>query len=85
MDRVQEHRDLSEQEKEIIERYRLGARMLEPLIERPQDAHTTQQDTHLPFREGGLAQPNTQKQKRRRGVRYEREHSMSAGHMARQQ
>jgi len=76
---------LSEQEKEIIlktkQRYKLGARRLEPLIDRDHRIHIPHNRIHAFLLEKGLAQPNTQKQKRRRWVRYEREHSMSAGHI----
>jgi putative transposase len=78
-------KDLSEKEKEIIvtvkQEYRLGARRLEPLIERDYGVHISHNRIHAFLLEKGLAQHNAQKQKRRRWVRYEREHSMSAGHI----
>jgi len=76
---------LSEQEKEIIretkQKYKLGARRLEPLIDRDHRIHIPHNRIHGFLLKEGLAQSNAKKQKRRRWVRYEREHAMSAGHI----
>ena len=76
---------LSEREKEIIrevkQKYKLGARRLELLIDRDYKIHIPHNKIHKFLLEDGLAQSNTKKQKRRKWVRYEREHSMTAGHI----
>jgi len=63
------------------ERYRFGARMLEPIIRQRYGLHIPHNRIHRILREHGLAQPNERRQARRRWVRYEREHSCSAVHM----
>jgi putative transposase len=76
---------LTDHEKEIIRRakhrYKLGARRLEPLIDREDGIHIPHNRIHRFLLEEGLAHPNERKQRRRRWVRYEREHSLSAGHI----
>ncbi len=76
---------LSEREKEIVrevkQKYKLGARRLELLIDRDYKIHISHNRIHKFLLEDGLAQSNAKKQKRRRWVRYERKHSMTAGHI----
>ena len=64
---------LSEHEKEIIrevkQKYKLGARRLELLIDRDYKMHIPHNKIHKFLLEEGLAHPNTRKQKRRKWVR----------------
>ena len=66
--------------KETHERYRFGARMLEPVIRKQYKVRISHNRIHMYLKSQGLAQENQKKQKRRKWVRYEREHSLSAGH-----
>ena len=63
------------------QRYKLGARKLKLIIDRDYDIHVPYNKIHRCLMEEGLATPNVRKQKRRRWVRYERKHSLSAGHI----
>ena len=67
--------------KEAHERYRFGARMLEPAIRKQYKIRISHNRIHMYLKAQGLAQENQKKQKRRKWVRYEREHSLSAGHI----
>jgi transposase InsO family protein len=66
---------------EAKQRYKLGARWLELIIERDYGIHIPHNKIHRCLLEEGLAKPNVRKQKRRKWVRYERKHSLSAGHI----
>ncbi len=71
--------------KEIIkrakEKYKLGARRLEKVIELDCGIHIPHNRIHQHLLKEGLAKEESKKQKRRKSyIRYEREHTMSAGH-----
>jgi putative transposase len=78
-------RPYDEMEAQIVqeahERYRLGARMLEYVIKKQYKVGISHNRIHMYLRTQGLAQEDLKKQRRRKWVRYEREHSMSAGHI----
>ncbi len=79
-------RDLSMREKEIIKeakkKYKLGARRLEKIIDQVYGVHIPHNRIHRYLLEEGLAGEEPKKKRRRKPyVRYEREHSMSAGHI----
>jgi len=79
-------KELSEEEKEIIReakaKYRLGARRLEKVIEQVYGIHIPHNRIHRFLLEEGLAKEEPRKKRRRKPyIRYEREHSMSAGHI----
>ena len=77
-------KELSEEEKEIIReaKYKLGARRLEKVIEQVYGIHTPHNRIHKFLLEEGLAREEPRKKRRRKPyIRYEREHSMSAGHI----
>jgi len=61
--------------------YRFGARMLEPIISKQYKICISHNRIHMYLKEQGLAQEDKNKQKRRKWVRYERKHSLSAGHI----
>ena len=61
--------------------YRLGARMLEPIICKQYKIRISHNRIHMYLKEQGLAEEDKNKQKRRKWVRYERKHSLSAGHI----
>lgn len=67
--------------KEAHERFRFGARMLEPTIRKQYKIRISHNRINMYLKAQGLAQENQKKQKRRKWVRYEREHSLSAGHI----
>jgi putative transposase len=67
--------------KKAHERYRFGARMLEQVIRKQYKIRISHNRIHMYLKAQGLAQENQKKQKRRKWVRYEREHSLSAGHI----
>jgi putative transposase len=79
------HRAYNEMEAQIVKeahyRYRLGARMLEYVIKKQYKASISHNRIHMYLKAQGLAQVDMKKQKRRKWVRYERKHSMSAGHI----
>ena len=67
--------------KEAHNRYRLGARMLEYVIKKQYMINISHNRIHMYLKSQGLAHENKKKQRRRKWVRYERKHSMSAGHI----
>ena len=79
-------KELSEEEKEIIReakaKYKLGARRLEKVIEQVYGIHIPHNRIHKFLVEEGLAKEEPRKKRRRKPyIRYEREYSMSAGHI----
>ena len=60
-------------------RYRFGARMLEPVIRKQYKICISHNRIHMYLKAQGAAQEDENKQKRRKLVRYERKHSLSAG------
>ena len=76
---------ITEEERKIVKeakaRYKLGARMLEGLIERDYGIHIPHNRIHRILLEEGLAKEEKNKKKRRKWIRYEREHSLEAIHM----
>ena len=76
---------MTEEERQIIKdskkKYKLGARRLEPIIERDYKIHIPHNKIHNFLLEEGLAKENPNKKKRRKWIRYERDHSLSAAHM----
>lgn len=71
----------AEMVRELHTRYRFGARMLEPVIRKQYKIFISHNRIHMYLKEQGLAQDDETKQKRRKWVRYERKHSLSAGHI----
>lgn len=74
----------SEEEKIVAEafhEYRFGARMLEPIIRKKWHVLISHNRIHKYLLKLGKAKENVNKKKRRRWVRYERKHSLSAGHI----
>lgn len=67
--------------KEAYEKYRFGARMLESIIRKEWHMIISHNRIHKYLLKLGYASENERKKKRRRWVRYEREHSLSAGHI----
>jgi putative transposase len=67
--------------KEAHLRFRFGARMLETLIRKLYKIKIPHNRIHMYLLSQGLSFQDPNKQKRRKWVRYEREHSMSAGHI----
>jgi len=61
--------------------YRFGARMLEPIIRKRFHRIISHNRIHKYLLKLGYATENVNKKKRRRWVRYERKHSLSAGHI----
>ncbi len=78
-------KEITEKEREIVleakKKYKLGARRLEPIIERDCSIHIPHNRIHRILLELGLAEENPRKKKRRKWIRYERKHSLSAAHM----
>lgn len=78
-------KELSEEEKEIIReakaKYKLGARRLEKIIEHVYGIYISHNRIHKFLLEEGLAKEEQKKRRRKPYIRYEREHSMSAGHI----
>ncbi len=76
---------ITKNEAEIIQQafdsYKFGARMLEPVLDGLYNIHVPHNRLHTHMLSEGLAIENEKKKKRRKWVRYEREHSMSAGHI----
>jgi putative transposase len=62
-------------------RYRFGARMLEVAIRKIYKTCISHNRIHMYLKASGLAQDDPNKKKRRKWVRYERKHSLSAGHI----
>jgi len=73
------------EEVEIInkafDRFKFGARMLEPIIEGFYNIHIPHNRIHNCLLSEGLAKQNIKKNKRRKWIRYERKQCMSAGHI----
>ncbi|HUW68420.1 MAG TPA: hypothetical protein VMW20_10355 [Candidatus Nanoarchaeia archaeon] len=73
------------EEVEIInkafDRFKFGAIMLEPIIEGFYNIHIPHNRIHMYLLSEGLAEQNVKKKKRCKWIRYERKHSMSAGHI----
>jgi len=67
--------------KEAHQRYRFGARMLEKIIRKVYKVRISHNRIHMYLLVADLAGKEPNKQKRRKWVRYERKHSMSAGHI----
>ena len=68
----------------IVEAYslhRFGARLLEVVIRKVFKKCISHNRIHMHLKVAGLAHGDPKKQKRRKWVRYERKHSMSAGHI----
>jgi putative transposase len=62
-------------------KYKLGARRLEPIIERDYGVHIPHNQIHQFLLKSKLASEEPNKKKRRRWTRYERAHTLSAAHM----
>ena len=62
-------------------RYRFGARMLEKVIRKQYKVRISHNRIHMYLKELGLAHEEPGKKKRRKWNRYERKHSLSAGHI----
>jgi len=75
-------REITERERRIVleakKKYKLGARRLEPIIERDYGIHIPHNRIHGILLELGLAEENPRKKKRRKWIRYERRYSLSA-------
>ena len=67
--------------REANQRYRFGARMLERIIRKVYKVRISHNRIHIHLPASDLANKEPNKQKRRKWVRHEREHSMSAGHI----
>ena len=79
-------KELSKEEKKIIKeakaKYKLGAKRLERIIEQVYGIHISHNRIHKFLLKEGLAKEEPGKKRRRKPyIRYEREHSMSAGHI----
>lgn len=61
--------------------YRFGARMLEPVVRKVFKTRISHNRIHMYLKAAGLANEDASKKKRRKWVRYERKHSLSAGHI----
>lgn len=61
--------------------YRFGARMLELVVRKVFKTRISHNRIHMYLKAAGLAHEDASKKKRRKWVRYEREHSLSAGHI----
>ena len=66
---------------EAFTRYRFGARMLEVVIRKVFKIRISHNRIHMYLKAADLAHEDPQKKKRRKWVRYERKHSLSAGHI----
>jgi len=62
-------------------RYRFGARMLERAIRKLYKVRISHNRIHMYLKADGLARVDPEKKKRRKWNRYERKHSLSAGHI----
>jgi transposase InsO family protein len=62
-------------------RYRFGARMLERVIRKLYKVRISHNRIHMYLKADGLAREDPGKKKRRKWNRYERKHSLSAGHI----
>jgi len=66
---------------EAYKRFRFGARMLEIIIRKVYELNISHNRIHKYLMDRGLARAERSKRKQREWVRYERDHSMSAGHI----
>jgi putative transposase len=66
---------------EAYERYRFGARMLEVVVRKVFKIRISHNRIHMYLKAADLAHEDPKKKGRRKWVRYEREHSLSAGHI----
>ena len=66
---------------EAYQRFRYGARMLEILIRGEYELNISHNRIHSYLMDRGLAHAEKSKRKQRKWVRYERKHSLSAGHI----
>ena len=71
------HRSLAKH----IELYRFGARMLEVVVRKVFKIRISHNRIHMYLKAADLAHEDPKKKKRRKWVRYERKHSLSAGHI----
>ena len=62
-------------------RFKFGARMLEVILDKIYNVAISHNRIHMYLLIQGLSVRDPKKQKRRKWVRYERDHSMSAGHI----
>jgi putative transposase len=62
-------------------RFGFGARMLEVILKKMHNVSIAHNRIHMYLLSQGLSVQDPKKQKRRKWVRYERKHSMSAGHI----
>lgn len=66
---------------EAYDRFKFGARMLEPIIRKYYNTDISHNRIHMYLLSEGLSVEEKKKKRRRKWVRYERKHSMSAGHI----
>ena len=66
---------------EAFERYRFGARMLEVVVRKVFKTCISHNRIHMYLKAADLAHEDPKKNERREWVRYERKHSLSAGHI----
>jgi len=66
---------------EAHKKYKFGARMLETIIRESYNIYIPHNRIHMHLLSKGLAREEERKKRKRKWVRYEREHSMSAGHI----
>jgi len=67
--------------REAHSRYKFGARMLERVIRKQYKVSISHNRIHMYLKTEGLAHEEAGKKRRRKWNRYERKHSMSAGHI----
>jgi len=60
--------------KEAFDRFKFGARMLEPIIDGFYNVHIPHNRIHIYLLSEGLAEENVKKKKRLKWIRYERKH-----------
>ena len=74
-----------EREAEVIgeayQHYRFGARMLETVVRKVFKIRISHNRIHMYLKAADLAHEDAKKKNRRKWVRYERKHSLSAGHI----
>jgi len=66
---------------EAYQLYRFGGRMLEVAVRKVFKIRISHNRIHMYLKAGGLAHEDAKKNKRCKWIRYEREHSLSAGHI----
>jgi putative transposase len=67
--------------REVKRKYKCGAVRLERLIEKIYNIHIPHNRIHMYLLDDNLAKEEPNKKRRRKWIRYERKHSMSAGHI----